>query len=84
MSPLGMAIMDAVKNGERLKLSPDQRTEVRAAIVELLRDLDTDETAIRALADSVDAEIKSLDPSASLESYTRELREAAAFPASML
>jgi hypothetical protein len=74
-SPLANHIMTYIKNGGKLKLSPEQRVEAQVAILELLRDLDADPAAVQALADAVEAKLGGK----SLEDYRKALRIAAGF-----
>jgi hypothetical protein len=77
MSPFANFLLNEIQNGLKLKLTPDQRVEALASVIELLDYLDVDPAAVKPLADAVEAEL-----GGNLSDYRRSLRVAAGFPAS--
>ena len=77
-SPFSNYLMTQVRNGVALKLTPDQRVEALAAVVEVLRYLGAAPRAIKELGAYVAAELKALPeqdrPAASLDELCAGLR----------
>ena len=77
-SPFSNYLMTQVRNNVNLKFTPDQRVEALGAIVEMLKYLNVEPKAVRALGTAVAAEIKELPeadrPAASVEELCAYLR----------
>ena len=77
-SPFSNYLMTQIRNGVALKLTPDQRVEALASVVEVLRYLDVAPKAVNALGAYVAAELKALPeqdrPAASLKELRAALR----------